>query len=44
MIYMGSSLGFVVALWESGRLSCYHVDPLSECVVARAKGVENNVN
>jgi len=44
VIYTGSSLGFVVAVWESCRLSWCNLDPLAECVVARAKGVKNNVN
>lgn len=44
MIYTGSSLGFIVALWESCRVSCCHLDPRAECVVARVKGVKNNVN
>lgn len=42
VIYTGSSLGFIVALWETCCLSCYSLDPLAECVVARAEGMKTD--
>lgn len=42
MICRDSSLGFIVALWETCCLSCYSVEPLAECVLARAEGVKTD--
>lgn len=40
MIHTGNSFGFIVALWETHCLSSCSLEPLAECVVARAEGVK----
>lgn len=40
--YTGSSLGFIVALWETHCLSSCSPEPLAECVEARAEEVKTD--